>query len=193
MGLFKHKEKKEEVPKLPELPQLPELPGLPEFEEREDPIHQLPSFPRSSFGNKFSQDNIKEAVIGEKEGDEGYANELDSLEGMKTMQEPGFEKGLMKKPLTREIGDSEEFNIPEKIQSKTPVKKGPVFVRLDKFEESQKIFEETKKELTNISHLLTRTKEIKLKEEETLQAWEKELHNIRSQIEKVDRDLFSKI
>lgn len=197
MGLFKHKSKEDEIPKLPELPQLPELPGLPEFEgeeeKGEDSIHQLPSFPKGSFGNKFSQDTIKEAVLGGKESDEGYADDLSPVGGMDKMQEPGFERSMRKGPLTREIGEDEEMEIPEKIQKKSPMKKGPVFVRLDKFEDSQEIFEDTKKELDKISKLLKQTKEIKLKEEETLQEWEKELQHIRTQIEKVDRDLFSKI
>ena len=187
---------------MPELPQLPELPGLPEFEGEEqenNSLHKLPSFPKSSFGNKFSQDTIKEAVVGEEEGDEGYANDLDSIGGMNTMQEPGFQKSMAKGPITREIEENENVEIPDhlppqsKKETSRSTKKGPVFVRLDKFEDSQKIFEETKKELEGISKLLKQTKEIKLKEEETLQEWEKELQHIRTQIEKVDRDLFSKI
>jgi len=197
MGLFKHKQKKEDIPSLPELPRLPELPGLPEFHEEyeeKDSIHQLPTFPRSSFGNKFSQDTIKEAVTGEKEGEEGYANDLESFDEVKMMQKPEdkFQKGLRKTPFIKEINENEEFPVSQKIE-RSPTKKGPIFVRLDKFEESQKIFEETKKELTGISELLNRTKEIKIKEDETLQGWEKELQNIRTQIEKVDRDLFSKV
>src|SRR3989338_7379344 len=66
MGWFSKKEasipQKEVVPSLPKLPELPELPDL--EDDLEEPIHQLPAYPTTSFGQKFSQNTIKEAVAG---------------------------------------------------------------------------------------------------------------------------------
>ncbi|OYT36904.1 hypothetical protein B6U91_00110 [Candidatus Pacearchaeota archaeon ex4484_71] len=203
MSLFKHKSEKGEVPALPELPKLPELPPI---GEEEGQIHQLPTFPRNSLGEKFSQDTIKEAVTGEKEEGGRIADDFKPLDEKRMMQEPlqkdeEYSGSLFKGPPRREIGENENFDdfFKEEEQKEPPIKRkaqrerGPIFVRLDKFEESQKIFEETKKELSEISKLLNETKNIKQKEEETLQNWERELESVRTQIDKVDRNLFSKL
>lgn len=184
MGLFKKKkEVGEEIPKLPELPSLPEIPGAGKKLEYKREISQLPRYPNSSFGDKFSQNTIKEAVSGGKEGDEdSYANEFDPEKmEMRMMQEP------LKRPLTREIplGFKEAA---ESVRSNEPV-----FIRIDKFEESLKVFGDTKKQLAEIEKLLAHTKNIKEQEEKELQDWENDLRNIKARIEKVDRDLFSKL
>jgi len=70
---------------------------------------------------------------------------------------------------------------------------GPVFIRIDKFEESLRIFKETKDKLDEIESLLNQTKELKDKEEEELSSWEKEIQDMKSQIDRVDRDIFSKV
>ena len=77
MGWFKKKEEKE-VPSLPELPRLPELPSIREEGFDDFKIHQLPSFPTNALGKKFSQDTIKEAVAGEKEGEEVFDSDDES-------------------------------------------------------------------------------------------------------------------
>jgi hypothetical protein len=78
MGWFNKKEERKDAPaqsSLPALPKLPELPELPPLKDREDDdykesIHQLPSFPNSSFGEKFSQNTIKEAVTRSEKNDD---------------------------------------------------------------------------------------------------------------------------
>ena len=69
----------------------------------------------------------------------------------------------------------------------------PIFIRIDKFEESLKIFEETKKQIKELGHMLHETKELKAKEDQELSSWETELQELKSRIGKVDDDLFSKI
>src|SRR3989339_903997 len=78
MSWFDKKEENQnpEIPMLPEFPKLPELPRLSEIQEEgeeeeiEDSpkqIHQLPSFPHNSLGDKFSQNTIKEVIRGKPE------------------------------------------------------------------------------------------------------------------------------
>ena len=181
MGIFNKKPKKEDrdfsdIPELPELPKLPELP----INDLEVPkmISQLPRFPNNNLGNKFSQNTIKEAIAGEEESEEeGFVNEFEPPEEIKTIQKP-----LLKlKPF--------EIN-----QEKKAIKEEePLFVRLDKFEESQKILEDLKKQIREINHLLAETSAIKEKEEEQLKECEIELQNIKNSVEKIDKDLFSKL
>ena len=217
MGLFKKKvNKKENVSEAPvTLPELPKLPALPPIDDEESnvdapklpsidedvsksPLPKLPSFPNNDFGNKFSQDSIKEAVSGKKEGDEvSLAN--DFVDEEQTMQEP------LKKPSSVEHDDFDDDRKPSIISRSREVpsnfrgqysstrKAEPIFVRLDKFEESLKTFEKAKEQILEIENLIKHTKALKEKEEEELLSWEKEIQLIKQEIEKIDRDIFSKI
>ena len=207
MGLFGKKDKKEEVkssiPNLPELPKLPELPAMNEFAYEEDSLPQLPRFPNNSLGNKFSQNTIKEAISGKKEDEEVFSAE-------DFPDEDELEKGMMQKPLQKprteefENYNDEEETIPTKPKSQEVPqnfitknymtrKAEPVFIRIDKFEESMKIFQDIKSQISEIESLIKNTKEIKAKEEEELASWEAEVQTIKNQIEKVNQDIFSRI
>jgi peptidoglycan hydrolase CwlO-like protein len=175
MGLFKKKEKES---KKKEVSSLPELPRLPDFPERASPITsipQLPSFPMSSLGEKFSQNTIKEAVTGKKEDEEVF----DADEFAETEED----MRMMPKPLgIRRFGGEPK---PSNVE--------PVFIRIDKFEESLQIFEKTKKQILEIENMLKNIQKIKDEEEKELEYWENEINSIKGQIEKVDKDIFSKI
>ena len=120
MGWFSKNEKSED--KVPELPELPKLPALPEREESE-PLHQLPSFPDSSLGSKFSQNAIKDAVAGRKEDDGGFdANDFRLDNEMETMPKP------LNKPMKKEIspGDASSRElIPIIMTRSSPVTSPP--------------------------------------------------------------------
>jgi len=182
MGLFKKRGKKEEIPSLPELPQLPELPEFPETEEYSDEnIPQLPSFPNGSLGNRFSQNIIKEAVTGRKEVEEVDADEFAEEREMQTMR----------KPLVRESGEKEFFPTFEKIVKTREAE--PIFIRIDKFEDGSKTFEQVKKKILEIEDKFDDIKKIKEDEEKELEFWGKEIKEIKEKIERIDRNIFSKI
>jgi len=139
MALFKKKKEEikgvDEIPSLPELPRLPELPSFPSDNLQFKP-NALPRFPPSTFGNKFTQNTIKDAVSGEKESEEGLADESEEIQTM-----PKLPKG----PLTREEGEEpfeEEISMPSMREPMSYKQRAePMFVRLDKFEESLDSFE----------------------------------------------------
>jgi hypothetical protein len=202
MGLFGKKKKEDErefknTDEMPELPELPRLPELPKMENHEDTtLPQLPSYPKSSFGEKFSQDAIKDAVTGEKEGD-GFNPEEFGEEEIPMMDKP------LKTPLTKEIPLSKENRAMSKEIETVPadfkeaskhVKKlEPIFIRIDKFEESLKIFEKAKTQISEIEKMLQDIKRIKDEEEKELNSWENEMQQMKEEIEKVDKEIFSKI
>ena len=183
----KNKKEKPEKGKPATLPELPRLPELPKISNKSmnisnEPISQLPSYPSSSFGEKFSQDAIKEAVTGGK-GDEGVFNADDSFDRV--------EKRMMQKPqkiLTQEIPlETTQRN----LQTSRTLE--PVFVRIDKFEESLEIFDKTKDKVSEIEKLLNDMRMINEKEERELQNWEREIQIIKKNFDKIDKDIFSKI
>ena len=167
---------------LPDLPKLPELPVIGNEQEFSKQLHQLPSFPSNPLGEKFSQSTIKEAITGGKEDSGGSnANELAEIEDeMQEMQGPHT-------PLTEEIPGG--FRDAARLVRKNE----PVFIRIDKFEESLHIFEKTKEQIDEIEKMLSHIKKIKEDEEHELESWEKEIQSIKRQIQRVDSDIFSKV
>lgn len=186
MALFKKKkEVRKEIPSLPPLPKLPKLPEL-EEEEEKDPISKLPSFPSNSLGTKFSNNTIKHAVAGEKE-EEPFADDFLDEDDIRMMQEPPRRPSIME---VREGAPKKSKSTKFKGEVDTTE---PIFIRIDRFEEALRIFNETKKKMSNIERILEEVKRIKEKEEGELKTWENEIRSMKEQIEKVDRDIFSKI
>jgi hypothetical protein len=218
MSLFGKKQEMKKnisnVPELPELPRLPELPSINELSYEEEQLPQLPRFPNNSLGDKFSQNTIKEAISGKKEEDEVFHAEDFSEDEKRMMQKPlqrfsredseGYETGISTKIKTMEDSEDYEEKIPTKTKSREVPqeivtknymtrKAEPVFIRIDKFEESMKIFKDIRSQVSEIENLIKNTKEIKAKEEEELVSWETEIQAIKNQIERVNQDIFSKI
>jgi len=203
MALFKKKEKKEEteVPKLPEIPQLPELPEFPETEMSESkipegPLPQLPSFPNGNLGNQFSQNTIKEAITGRKE-EEVEAEEF--TEEIPMMQRPLVREGTRRDvytPLQRtkakEAEPSDFANARKRFDSNERGQE-PIFIRIDKFEEGSRTFEEVREKISEIETMFNDVKKVKEKEEKELSLWEDEIKQIKRKIEKIDSNIFSQI
>ena len=214
MGLFKKKEEKKEFKELIELPKLPRLPALPEEIESKKTLPQLPRYPINSLIDRFSQNTIKEAVTGEKEeiiGADEFVreqimpehSEIKPSDFARLNPESKFEKSErgreqssrlnLEFPYKMErINSAKNLELRSWQESKTK-KSGQVFIKIDKFEESLKIFELIKIKIVDMEKLLEDIKEIKEKEEKELSYWMSEIQTIKNQTEKVERDIFSKI
>ena len=192
MGWFKKAQSQGSEGKLPDLPKLPELPKA---SIQENPpntktdLPKLPSFPDDSLGNKFSQDTIKEAVTGKKEDWEVPADEVATEREMQMMPEPPRE--IKTRELPSEIGIDQRMS--QNLRNSRTKEAEPIFIRIDKFEESLKNFENVKKQLGEIEKILRDVKRVKEEEEKELQAWETDVQNVKSEIEKIDQDVFSKV
>ncbi len=196
MGLFS-KKKEEPAMALPKLPELPSLPSeFPEIKENfpKGEIHNLPSFPNNGTGEKFSQEVIKNAISGgeEDEDEEEFYRDIQETK----IPKPDF-SSIPKAFSEERRGPTGKRVAPrsmtKKIEEPRREERGPVFVRIEKFESAIKIFSETRDKINEIEKLLEETRELKGKEEEELSLWEKEIQGMKQQIEKVDRDIFSKV
>ncbi len=181
MGLFKKKTKEmkggeiapnSQPPALPKLPKLPEIPGIESKAFTQEATPKLPKYPSNSLGNKFSQDTIKEAVTGKKEAEIGKEDEFASFGEPQKIPKP------IQKPVRSDFG---------------PGPKEPVFIRIDKFEQSLDIFNRSKKQIDGIEDMLADIKKVREDEDKALDHWEKEIRSVKSQIEKIDKDIFSKV
>ena len=188
MRWFGERKKKSEISY--SLPEMPNLPELPKIGDDLSGLPQLPSYPSDLLGEKLSQSAIKDAVSGEKESDKEVFEADDSF--------PEIKERMMQKPpkdLTKEISTKKIRTLPE-IETQDFIKtkeSEPVFVRIDKFEESLEIFEKARKKISEIEKFLVEIKRVREKEETELQEWENEIQTIKKQFEKIDSNLFSKI
>lgn len=213
MGLFnrsKKKEEKKEFRELTELPKLPRLPVLLKEDESKKTLPQLPKYPTNFLKNQFSENiikdeqktrsfltdlpfqkesQIKEAISGEKEemlGADEFVREQMMPEHLEIKPNSKLEFPYK---MERQSKDLELRNWQEPKTKKS----GQVFIRIDKFEESLKIFEITKGKIADMEKLLEDIKKLKEKEEKELSYWMAEIQTIKNQTEKVERDIFSKL
>lgn len=205
MGWFSKKEastpQKEVAPSLPKLPELPELPDI--EDDLEEPIHQLPTYPTTSFGQKFSQSTIKDAVAGapktqnydrfprEKEVERVFeADDFATESKGQMMQKPSkmqskipeMPKMPYSPPKTREIDDVR----PQKMRLELPPRKQEI--------EEPEDFEEEPAEKYKPSIMRTKKTEpvfIRIdKFEESLKALEKtkkQLSEIENSLEEITK------
>ncbi len=193
MGWFSKKDKREEVPKLAELPRLPALPplrnsfpGQPTSMSKE--VSQLPAFPTNKIGEQLSQDTIKEAITGGRDDMTPSARNMPAMSKL-TQELDDEESGIKRNKLASEIGISADvFEKSRMVETDEPV-----FIRIDKFEESIKIFQKVKEKAVEIEKMLSDIKKIKEEEDKELNFWENEARAIKEQIEKIDSKLFSKL
>ncbi len=209
------------LPELPELPNLPEswsnppelpaesLPdvplGLPEIETKplkEPKEFGLPQLPRDE-AEDFDREAIKQAI------NEPMVSSVHSqLPPPIRMQIPKripTSSRTLSPSISSQRRIEPDFDFeskrtlelpPSRISLATPKmtkKVEPVFVRLDKFQMTIQTFEEIKAKIEEIEDVLRKTSEIKIKEEQELADWEREIQMIKSRIELIDRNVFNKL
>lgn len=194
MGWFNKKEKESKEEFIPSLPKLPKLPEIEQETKNRNQVYKLPRFPNNSIGEKFSQNTIKKAVNGKKEGGGVFEADEFNEDEIRMMQKP-LKKPSVKEfslPEKRSFSQKETEDIPNQFETSTK-KAEPIFIRIDKFEESLNIFEKAKEKILEIEKTLKEVNEINKKEEKELDFWEGEMLKIKEHIQKIDKELFSKL
>jgi len=170
-----------------------------EEDEEDEERHALPAFPDTPAHNKFSQAVIKEAVADDELTELLGLPELPEDEEephpetkakIIEMKEWAPEHGVVEKEYPRpiEIPRREDF-IPVKREIGSP----GIFVKIDKFRSARKTFNEVKTKLSEIDDLIKRIRETKIREEQELNAWEKDVTQIKARVRDVSEDIFEKV
>lgn len=68
-----------------------------------------------------------------------------------------------------------------------------IFIKIDKFHSARKALRETQEKVSQIDSLLKKVREIKMREEQELSSWEKEVLSIKSKIQDVTQNIFEKL
>src|SRR3989344_775480 len=82
---------------------------------------------------------------------------------------------------------------PVQVNIQKESKNNDVFVKIDRFYSAKKSLEATESKLEEIDELLKKIRETKMREEQELAAWEKEIATIKSRIKEVTDTIFEKI
>lgn len=150
--------------------------------------HALPSFPNNPINRGFTQAVIKDAISPQEKYSESDFKPL--LPRIKSSDIPAFPDESS--PIVKE---EEEDEKEEKLPKFKPSsnKEENIFVRLDKFHSARRTLNDTKSRLDEIDHLLKKVREIKLREEQELSAWEKEVAELKTKIQSVRENIFDRV
>ncbi len=172
--------------------------------------HQLPSFPDSPHKIGFSQAAIKEAVTNLDELPE-FPEQTSSFTTPKTleMEEWTPEHKMLPPPslpmipsMHQDISEMPHMVQP-RIRNETPQmqsspqfqpaqKNSDIFIKLTKFHTAKKALQEAEEKVSDLDKLLKKIRETKMREEQELSSWEKEVAIIKSRIDNIQENLFDK-
>jgi hypothetical protein len=147
---------------------LPDLPSLPERRS----LPELPSLPSSQMVNQFNNDMVKSAVV-------------DSSGGMGDNVSNPFEASR-----------DDYFSLMQPVQPQMPSRPKPnelVFVRIDKFQDAQRDFNDVKRKVKEIESLLREVKAINQKEDAQVGEWVKDLEKVKTLLIEIDSKVFNQL
>lgn len=191
-------------------------------EESAQGKHGLPSFPDSPMQRGFSQSAIKDAVTHESTGEESVGQPIGSMSNsIKTVEveewspqqsfastqpfpPPPSMPVMREMPMVSRQPVTEMRPIvpvpvpaptfmPVNSASSRATKNNDIFVKIEKFYSAKKALEATNNKLDEIDSVLHKIREIKMREEQELAAWEKDLATVKTRIKEVTDTIFEKV
>jgi hypothetical protein len=202
--------KKSKESSLPDLPppsfpivrsELPPIHSTNQTYEKEENIeeskfvekHNLPSFPDSPLKKGFSQTAIKNAIDSEeeKESEEEFMQSPSKGKLFKTVEVDSETPIISKKlPLPPE---RKESKVTENNYVSLDSKTKEVFVKIDKFQSARKSLSLAKEKVEEIESMLKKIRDIRMREDQELTAWERDIESVKSRIEDISKNIFEKL
>ena len=171
--------------KLPDLPPSQTKPNFNNSVDDSEP-HELPSFPDSPTQKGFSQTAIKDAIEPEHQNTQLSTKEME--EWSPKIPEAPAEENTISPPSFPKSSFEEHFTSSQNTNSQKDI-----YVKLDKFTAAKKAISQIKQDLKDMDELLRRIRETKMREEQELSGWEKEIYSIKERIDKITENIFKKI
>jgi len=180
----------EDIPPL-KLPERSVQSSIHEDEEDEEysEKHGLPSFPDSPQERGFSQAAIKEAI--NNNDMEEYNSEYETIKSgpptnIRTIEMKEWEPEY-------KLQDPSKDPLIEKMRSFSQRQKGSeVFIKLQKFTTAKKALIDVESKVDELEKMLKKIREVKMREEQELSAWEREISTIKARIETISENLLDK-
>lgn len=175
--------------KIPDLPDSDELPRLPELQKPKDVDAFEPSFSNSLPALPEPMSNSKQLPLEmQRSRFDIKPNQSPIIPEQKEKIQPMFEPSFSK--VEPKITSS---MAPSKFEQKKSKASEPIYVRLDKFQETQDSIREIREKIEDIEKNLSKIKDIKDREEIELNEWEREAQLIKQKLSAIDANLFSNI
>lgn len=179
--------------------------------------HALPSFPDSPLQKGFAQTAIKDAVatpdtVEEHEADEETALVAQPLapgSSIKTVEvdewspsssppalelpAPPLRQATRKREMPLPLPPSPPMSFPSfPMSPQRSQKNSDIFIRIERFASAKRALEAANQKLDEIDSLLHKIRETKMREEQELASWEKDLATIKARIKEVTETIFEK-
>lgn len=161
--------------------------------------HSLPSFPDSPMQKSFSQTAIKDAITQpmledhELPEEEPQARPMVNAMKIKTMEMDSSPMPSVPSQPKQE----RSFTLEEPPQSaayvpprKPLAKANEIFVKVEHFNSAYKSITSIRKKVDDIDMSLKRIREIKMREEQELASWEKEIASLKGRLQEVSDTIF---
>ncbi|MCX6748266.1 MAG: hypothetical protein NT076_01555 [Candidatus Pacearchaeota archaeon] len=155
--------RKKSAEELPELPELPKLPEFPAVSKAKTELPPLPSFPEEQ--EEITNRVVKYALTQEIEPDE----------------------------LESQISEVKVPSIKQFTREPRETSLEPIFVRIDRYQESKENLQEVKRKILEIESLLRDIKDIKSREDSQLQEWDSDIQEAKAKLDKIDKIMFQKM
>lgn len=168
--------------------------------------HNLPAFPDSPMQRGFSQSAIKDAVAHENTEETSVVQSLPaSTATMKTVEVDEWSSHPLpqppSQPLMVEAPMRQQSSLPATVQmpqlSSARPQRAPknteIFVKIDKFYSAKRALDAANEKLEEIDVLLHKIREMKMREEQELSSWEKDLATIKARMKEVTETIFEKV
>jgi|GEM_PF-2335723 len=167
---------------------LPDLPGNKITRFNLPPINsENPSL------NIKEVDNLEEPFLKQNQEFEASQKTMSALPELPVSNLPKFKENRPREIPRTHFEQLESEIIPPQIRKKEMDEKEPIFVRLDKFRSAKTSLSNIREKLNEIDELLRKIRETRQKEEQELEFWEKETHEIQDKLNEVTESIFEKI
>lgn len=181
-----------DIPK-PEALQNTQIPQNSDEDDDSEPQehHGLPSFPDSPLQKGFAQTAIKDAIS------QSHVETPETEMPLEASSIKTMEMDMPEMPSSPSIKPQHPFTLEEPPERSYVAPRKPtlkpqqeIFVKLDKFNTSYRAITQIAKKVDEMDNALRKIREIKLREEQELAAWEKELSSLKSRLQEVSDTLF---
>lgn len=164
--MFWNKKKEGSLPELPALRSNRSFPEYPKMKEEKDELPELP---------EYDEDHNK-------------AKTVEMEEWVPEVQPPMSSEHFMREKPKIKVYEHphHEHHYPKEIRKE-------VFVKIDRFRTAKKDLESASERLEEIDNLLRRIRETKMREEQELSAWEKEVATVKSRLQSITENIFEKV
>ena len=85
------------------------------------------------------------------------------------------------------------FKAVEMESEERPAKSGDIYIKVDKFVSARKALENAQQKVNEMQELLKVIRETKMREEQELAYWEKEMTSAKAQVQQVTENIFGKV